>query len=437
MIGMVDLSGKGSKIHGIVEEYVAKGDISTGGFVKLINEKYGYICGTNTELSNANNSGKNMLAIALDVNRVLVLYNKDSYLYGMICNVTDKNITIEKDKCIDNNPDSGVYFSAVLLEENKVFVTYKYVAGERNFINATILTITDTIQTGTNEQIDSAILDNVCLTKLNSNKVLIAYTLNFSLYGIVCTINGTTITVGTRTKMADADKIWQIVTISETMVLALYKGKDNAYLCGATCTISGTSIAPQNYAILSALGSVSQAVYVVLINSNTVFIAYSSGTNNYLYGLICNIAGTTMTVNTETQLSIQKHSAEAISVVKNGENKIIVVHSNGVEIHLCATAIEIDSNTIIVRNTEILSTIEGSAYAVFAVAIGADIFIVHNSNTDTYKLHGLVVEPILITEAQAATQQDKIYRHSPKQSTRRTSRQGHKTKLYYRGGKLK
>lgn len=38
MIGMVDLSGKkGSKINGIVEEYIAKGNISAGSFVKLIN----------------------------------------------------------------------------------------------------------------------------------------------------------------------------------------------------------------------------------------------------------------------------------------------------------------------------------------------------------------------------------------------------------------
>lgn len=407
MIGMVDLSKKGSKIHGIIEEYMAKGNITAGGFVKLINEKYGYICGTNTELSNADNSGKNMLAIVLDVNRVLVLYNKDNYLYGMLCTITDKNITIEEDKCIDSNSNTGIYFSAELLEENKVFVTYKYVAGERNFINATILTITDTIQIGTNEQIDNAMLDNICLTKLNSNKVLIAYTLNFNLYGIVCTISNTTITVGTRTKMADADKIWQIVA-NENMVLILYKGKDNAYLCGATCTINGTSIAPQNYAILSALDSVTQAVYAVLISSNTIFIAYSSGTNNYLYGIVCTITGTTITVNAETQLSIQEHSAEAISVVKNSENKLIVLHSNGVETHLCATAIEID-NTIIVRNTEILSTAERSAYAISAAAIGTDIFITHNNNTDTYKLHGLVVELIVIPEAQTATQADKIF----------------------------
>ena len=408
MIGMVDLSGKGSKINGIVEEYVASGNINAGGFVKLINEKYGYICGTNTELSNADNSGKNMLAIALDVNRVLVLYNKDSYLYGMLCTITDKNITIEEDKCIDSNSNTGIYFSAELLEENKVFVTYKYVAGERNFINATILTITDTIQIGTNEQIDNAMLDNICLTKLNSNKVLIAYTLNFNLYGIVCTISNTTITVGTRTKMADADKIWQIVA-NENMVLILYKGKDNAYLCGATCTINGTSIAPQNYTVLSALDSVTQAVYAVLINSNTVFIAYSSGINNYLYGLICTIANTTMTVNTETQLSIQKHSAQAISVIKNSENKIIILHSNGTERHLCATAIEIDSNTIIVRNTEILSAIEEYAYAISATLIGADIFIAHNNNADTNKLHGIVIEPTIVPEVQTATQQDKIF----------------------------
>lgn len=37
MIGMVDLSGKkGTGIHGIVEEYMAKGNISAGGFVKII-----------------------------------------------------------------------------------------------------------------------------------------------------------------------------------------------------------------------------------------------------------------------------------------------------------------------------------------------------------------------------------------------------------------
>lgn len=37
MIGMVDLSGKkGTGIHGIVEEYVAKGNIGIGGFVKFV-----------------------------------------------------------------------------------------------------------------------------------------------------------------------------------------------------------------------------------------------------------------------------------------------------------------------------------------------------------------------------------------------------------------
>lgn len=39
MIGMVDLSGKGSKIKGTTQTYIASANVTAGSFVKLVNNK--------------------------------------------------------------------------------------------------------------------------------------------------------------------------------------------------------------------------------------------------------------------------------------------------------------------------------------------------------------------------------------------------------------
>lgn len=178
MIGIIDLSSSsgGSKINGIVEEYMAGGNITTGGFVKLVNELN---IGENTQLSSSTNSGTtNINIVKLTENKVYVIYNGDysnsKYkLHGMLCTINETDITIVSDTVLDSRYNYEHTISAVALDENRVFISYiredssnKYLYGLIVSINGTIGTITQLYDTSLMYRTLSAML-------INDNKVFI------------------------------------------------------------------------------------------------------------------------------------------------------------------------------------------------------------------------------------------------------------------------
>ena len=441
MIGMVDLSGKGSKIHGIVEEYVAKGNISTGGFVKYLRE----LIKDNELISTDSVNITNIIsAVKLDDNTVFIVHNNGSntvkyYSYGVVCKIQDNEIIVGTDTQLFSNYNRGM--SIVALNQNKVFIAYS--PAESSYLRACI-----------------------------------------------CTVDGTNITVGDMSYLAtdtgsDASVI-SAAKLSESKVFVAYShSSTNQYLYGVACTISGNTVTRGLPVQLNYVKNSGKVISTTALNQNTVFIAHSD-VDDYSHGMICTISGTTITVETDTQLSTSGTTVALKTALQN--NKIIILDCKlylGVTILLC-TVSDINNITVaikkdgykiypknaislnLIHNNEMfipycydgsttsgkhylygmfceitetdiikerhikLSLIEKSALAISSVVLGTNIFIAHSQGS--YALNGMLVD--LKKYVQTATQADKIYRRSTKQSIRRTTRQGRKTKLY-RGGKLK
>lgn len=150
MIGEIGLSKKGMDIDGIIEEYkvASDGNINAGDFVKFINN-YEIPEGTENALYSQNGYGFGTSAVILSPEKVFIAYSNgsDTYyrLYGMVCTISNDIITSGTHTTLSTQQYSGHVLSVVKLSEDKVFIAHS--SGS-----------------------------------------------NYNTYGIVCTINGTTIT---------------------------------------------------------------------------------------------------------------------------------------------------------------------------------------------------------------------------------------------------
>lgn len=447
MIGMVDLSSKGSKIHGIVEEYVAKGNISTGGFVKYLEE---INAGNNIPLSNTNYSSYTIQAVALSENKVFIThtYNDYNHLYGMICTINGDTIEINSDTELSALSCCGQYVSAIKLAENKIFIayranTYKDLYGMICTINGDTVTINTNMKLYTNSS-GSKTTSNVSTVLISESKVFITFMADsndYYLYGLVCTISGDTITTGTATKLISSQAtLISNLSVSQNKVFILYLDgtTTSSYSKSVVCTISGTTITVGT-SVQIAFGTSSAE----LLDENKVFICYQHSVTNNTTDLsvaICTISGTTITLGEGTKLLyVANKTCSETPIMKISKNEVLITYflydryGSGAR-ELGSTICIINENVISVKTYEKLKTFYTTISHLTTILMLQSKILILYSYTNDYYLHAIINN--LGKYIQTATQADKIYRHSPKQSYGRTSRQGHKTKLY-RGGKLK
>ena len=215
----------GIKLNDVIEDfkYVYKGqEVKAGDFVNYINGVAGqtdYGTSTDTSILAAGDEGKNMWAVALDDTRVFILYkNPSNYACGIVLQINGATITAGASVTISTNQYAGTGLSAVALDSSRVLVLYCYGSA-------------------------------------------------YYLYGMVCTINGTVITLGTDTK--------------------IYTGNYSGYVTSP-----------------------------VLLPNGNVFIAHSYDSSNYyLYGLVVTINGTTITAGTSTSINATQRAGSSISAV--------------------------------------------------------------------------------------------------------------------------
>ena len=265
----------GINIDGIIEEYqvASGGNVNAGDFVKFV-KGYRTITGTDTMINNEEKSGNSISAIALSEDRVLLACrnnNTDGYLYAMLLNINNTNITVVTTPLIGMYKyHSGYVVSIVKLSETKAMIVHSY----------------DT--------------DNY-------------------LYGIVCNVSNTSITTGNDTQLSDvkySGSTISAVALTDNKVFIAHSYRASTsyssyyYLSGMVCTISGTSIAVGPDTQLSTEEKSGVGISAVALTDSKVFIAHNFGSGigyNHLYGMLCTISGTTITKGTDTQLSAIKY----------------------------------------------------------------------------------------------------------------------------------
>lgn len=394
---------EGVNINGIIESYkvAASENISAGDFVSFLNGNVEG--GTDTAINTSSRTGSTISAVALDDNRVFIAHNygTNNYMYGIVVTVSKTAITVGASTTLSTTDgNAGYRISVVKLSSDKVFIAHSY--GASMYLYGMVCTINDTtITKGTDTQLNSAKQYGyfISAVALSENKVFIAGAYNSSsyyLYAIVCTINGTTITKGSITSLSSTTHTGDYINVtalSDSKVFIAHSYSTAEYLYGMVCTISGTTITQGNDTQLSTIVNAGFAISAVALSDNKVFIAHGYGSDIYLYGMICTISGTTITAGTDKKISEIGSAGMAISTVLTGEDAVFIAHS-------CATNAAYDlygvictiNETSIVVGTDTLLVSAGtdvSNYLSATLLSDDKVFIAHSYNT-SYYLYGIV-----------------------------------------------
>ena len=416
-----------------------KGDSSSYlyGIVCTINETT-ITVGVDTKISTISNSGERYLAVQIDTNKVFISHSSDNstgsydYLYGIVCTIEGTTITTGTDKKIGANSTTGYSNSIIKLDTDKVFIIHTGGGvNSSNYPYGIVCTINNTtITTGTDTRLSSRSYSGYDVSKpvqIDTNKLFITYgsdsyvnSTNY-LYGLVFTIEGTTITTGIDKRLStvvysghnpsimklDTDKV--LITHGSESI-----SKITNYLYGIICTIERTIIKNGSDIKLSTIGYSGYSHSAIQIDTNKVLITHGSNTNgnstNYLYGMICTINNTTITVEIDTQLSTVIDSGYSPSIIKIDTDKIFIVHKGGTNSHLYKIVCTVEGTSITAGTDTELCTIDNSGYRYSIVQIGTnELFVLHSSgeNDTTNYLYGIgYMKETIVNEIKTLT--DKI-----------------------------
>ena len=355
-------TGSSLKINGLIEEYkvVSGGNINAGDFVSFVNES---ISNENEfEVNNnAGSSSANISAVLLSENKVFVAYSSSNYyLYGLVCTIDGKNITMGNTTQLSSISNSGyLYKSVTVLDNNTVFIAHSVGS-------------------------------------------------SFYLYGLICTIDGTEITTGISTKICDKENYkynLSVVTLNENKIFIICSDNDSSSrsLYGTVCTVDGTTI---THGISTYLGETTyyeKTAETVLLSENKVFVVRIVKNNDeyYIYGIICTIDGTTITKGVDTQLlkSEQLSDHSEISVTALDTDKIFIVDSRK-EALLCV----IEETTIKTVENLKFSNVDELTYQPSIAKVNKDkALIVYVSSNEI--LYGTIMQHKLSGIAKSNTDQ--------------------------------
>lgn len=118
-------TGSSLKINGLIEEYTVAsgGNVNAGDFVSFVNDS---ISNENELELNSNAVKWDISAVLLNENKVFIAYSSsDDYLYGVICTIDDKNVTVSNATQLSSISNSGyMYRSVTVLDNNTVFIAH-------------------------------------------------------------------------------------------------------------------------------------------------------------------------------------------------------------------------------------------------------------------------------------------------------------------------
>lgn len=294
---------------------------------------------------------------------------------------------------------AGYSISAVALDSNRVFIAHSY--GESGSLYGIIITINGaTITCGTDTLISSESGNGnvVSTVLLEENKVFIAHRKgsNSSLMAIVCTIDGTSITIGTDTTISSVDQTGgaiSAVKIETNKVFIAHRYGGNHYLYGTVCTINGTAI---TVGAVTEIVNSSKAGYVVsacLLPGGNVFISHSYGSNYHLYGIVVSISGTTITKGTDTVINnSDPRTGFAISACLLPNGTIFIAHSQTTNYNLHGIVVSVNGTTITAGTDTQISSLTKAGYIIKTQVLSdGNVFVMHNYDLTNYYLYGEVV----------------------------------------------
>lgn len=403
----------GMSINGIIKDYYAYAgeEIKAGDLVEYINGvagKVDYGESVDTQLSTETYTGYTISAVALDDNRVFIAhsYGSSYHLYALVVTVNGENITYGADTEISTSGYTGYRIATLLLPNGNVFIAHSKGNSSTNYLKGRICEISGEIITvgseyGIASHEYSGLAFSACL--LPNGNVFIAHrdTSNH-LYGIVVTIDGTTIAEGDNTKLvAKSNAGYEISTclLPNGNVFIAHSYGSDYYLYGIVCSISGTTITAGSDTSISTTEEHSgSTISTCLLPNGNIFIAHSrdSGAySKYLYGIVVSVDGTTIsTVSGDKALVSEQATGSNISTVVLADNKVLILHTKligNTGYYLFGMIISIDNRTITTGIDVQMNNAgwSGSKISSFSLNNGT-IFIAHSHTNKIYYLYAQI-----------------------------------------------
>ena len=309
-------------------------------------------------MSQVNMYSKNIKDFNLnEVIKNYYVYAKDNISAGdfveFVNGIASQSTTTKTYTSTDTELDTNAYMlsnqkrcCATLLNDGKVFIAYAY--SSSYYLYGVVCTINgSTITKGTAVKIHSNGRQIELCTMPNGN-VFIAHATSSgsgSVYGTVCSISGTTITFGTAVSIDSIASATYAITVSQLTDTTVFVGyKRSSYLYGNVCTLSGTTITKGTSVKNSS--TIGSSVSSDRLSNTSVFIAHGDS-NNYLYATVATISGTTITFGTAKKLrGDSEGSSTYLSATKLSGGNVVVFHSYNSSYHIAAVACSISGTTI-------------------------------------------------------------------------------------------
>lgn len=395
MIGEIGLSKKGMDIDGIIEEYkvASGGNVSAGDFVSFF-ESFVKNASTPMLYDTTQNDNTTRCAVALDDKRVFIAfgYNK---LYGVICTINNGEIELGTITVLSTVNQAGRKISAVKLSNNKIFIAHSYVSVNDYWLNGMVCTINGiTITVNEDKLLDHDAKASSCISAvaLSSSKVFIAHTNSSSknLYGTICTISENLITKETSRALGTSpvNQVSNSVCAVKLSNNKIFVAFDYSIVNAIVCKISGNTIeAPASALTELNSDTTSKNISVTVLDSQKVFITYNRTKNQNLYGMICTINDITITVDEDKCISSIRSSGTYISTTLLNDTEVIIIHSYEQSYYLSAIICKIEANTSTILENVLLSESNNCAMALSAVKLdNKNTFIICGISANTIGL---------------------------------------------------
>lgn len=374
-------TGGGLNIKGLLKEYevASGGKVRTGDFVKYINEAVSVGNYTTNTVSNANilnYTNASVSAVALENNKIFIVYSQDQCLYGIICSLKGDILTQGIETLISNNEASARTFSICYFSPTSVFICYlKNTGQDSNYKcplygricsidNYNITLETENIVTLPDTQVLSG--SELFTTYLRDNKILLLNNFYYSssgvnIYATVCTITASSIIAGETINMS-SDTITDVKGLSGNIVCILNSGGSlsSYYLLATILKIEGDVITKGTQTRLTSVQNTGNGAKLTSLNKEKMIIVHPSGEEKNCNAKVCTIVGTTITNGTDTLINNKSNTWYPMSVIKTSENDAFIIYvgkdeENTEENALYGSICNISNRNITVGKTEKMS----------------------------------------------------------------------------------
>ena len=309
MIGKIKgIKNGGIDINGIIEDAKAKNIVTAGDFVKYL-EEYEITSDKTAEINSSNYSSR-FNAIELNEHKVFIAFCNSAvgyYMYGVVCIINETDI--EYGTVTQLNGYDSTYSSVVALDENRVFIGHTDGGnGVANYLYGMVCTINDLeISVEISSLKLTSELNNgsvFSLVGISNDKVLITYAggTNHYLYGIICTVSTDIINLGTKYTLVSKGVYRNVSTVllASNKVLITYNVNYDNYtygcLTGIVCIINGTTISKGMSKQLSKIDFSGTVSLMSLLTPNTVLICFYESLKGYSYIMLCKINSSSISV---------------------------------------------------------------------------------------------------------------------------------------------